>query len=162
MLRSPAGGLTEVLAHIDTTLPLLRGFSNVESTWETFSDEVSILPRSTESYIMRYHNPNGKVEINLHDRKGEILWLVKERGAQKEEARDEGFEKSLRELTNSSGEQWRGMNGSMVAKPGEVENLIGKINQLFWTFKKEHKPPTPNPRKRKAENTDQDVVELSE
>ena len=186
MLRSPAGGLDEVLAHIDTTLPLLRGISNIASSSANSSDSVDILSRSTESFILRYHNPNGKVDISLRDRRGQIMWLVKERGAHKEETRDEDFEKSLKQLVSGSGDSWRGMNEGMVATPSGAENLISKVDGIFRDVRKaipntthdaapaqgltdgtnpiteDNRAATtnPNPLKRKAGSTEEDAVEL--
>lgn len=185
MLRSPTGGLKEVLAHIRTTLPLLRGLSTIEASWASVNDSVDFLPRSAEYFILRYHNPNGKVEIDLHDRKGEIMWLVKERGGHKDEIRDEGLEKGLKELAKGSGENWRSMHGGMVATPKGVEDLISKVDEVFRSARKantvtdksvetstqhltngtvakseEQRPATPNPRKRKVENAEDDVVVL--
>lgn len=183
MLRSSAGGLDEVLAHIDTTLPLLRGVSDIASSWANSSDSVDILSRSTESFILRY--PNGKVDISLRDRRGQIMWLVKERGAHKDVTRDEDLEKNLKQLVNGSGELWRGMNEGMVATPRGAENLITKVDGIFRDVRKatpntthdaktpapgltngtnsiteEHKAATMNPLKRKAGSTEEDAVEL--
>ena len=185
MLRSPVGGLNEVLAHIDTTLPLLRGISDIASSWANSSDSVDILSRSTESFILRYHNPNGKVDISLRDRRGQIMWLVKERGAHKGETRDEDLEKSLKQLVNGSGELWRGTNEGMVATTSGAEDLITKVDGIFRvareavpnttdnaknpaqglanssdSTKEEHKAATTNPLKRKAGSTEEDAVEL--
>ena len=185
MLRSPAGGLNEVLAHIDTTLPLLRGISGIASSWAASSDSVDILSRSTENFVLRYHKPNGKVDISLRDRRGQIMWLVKERGAHKGETRDEDLEKSLKQLVNGSGELWRGTNDGMVATPKGAEDLIIKVDGIFRVAREavpnatqdakdpapelvkssnsvteEHKAATTNPLKRKAGSTEEDAVEL--
>lgn len=186
MLRSPAGGLDEVLAHINITLPLLRAITNIEASWVSPHDRVDILPRSTECFIIRYHDPNGRVEISLHDRRGEVMWLVKERGVHKGETRDEALDKGLKELFKGSGEHWKGMNGCMVATSEGVEVLLSKIDEVFKAARnegngtgdkskdstiqaltngntpkiEEHKPVTTNPRKRKAESTEDDVVVL--
>ena len=185
MLRSPAGGLNEVLAHIETTLPLLRGISDIASSWADFSDSVEILSRSTESFILRYHNPNGKVDISLRDRRGQVMWLVKERGAHKEETRDEDLEKSLKQLVTGSGEFWRGTNDGMVATPTGAEHLITKVDGIFRVGREavpnttqnakdaaqgvansanstseEQKATSTNPLKRKAGSTEEDAVEL--
>ena len=185
MLRSPFGGLDEVLAHLDTTLPLLRGISDIASSWADSGDSVDILSRSTESFILRYHNPNGKVDINLRDRRGQIMWLVKERGTHKEETREEDVEKNLKQLVNGSGELWRGMNEGMVASPRGAENLISKVDAIFRDARKAiqtttHDAKTPTqgltdgtnsiteerkaaatiPMKRQAGSTEEDAVEL--
>lgn len=186
MLRSPAGGLVEVLAHIDTTLPLLRAITNIEASWVNPRDRVDILPRSAECFIIRYHDPNGRVEISLHDRRGDVMWLVKERGVPKGETRDEGLDKGLKELAKGSGEYWKGLNGCMVATSKGVEILLSKLDEVFKAARneesatgdnskgsitqgltngntpkiEEHKPVTTNPRKRKAESAEEDVVVL--
>ena len=185
MLRSPFGGLDEVLAHLDTTLPLLRGISDIESSWADSGDSVDILSRSTESFILRYHNPNGKVDITLRDRRGQIMWLVKERGAHKDETREEDIEKNLKQLVDGSGELWRGMNEGMVATPRGAENLISKVDAVFRDASKvipntthdaktpaqgltdgtssiteERKAASTIPLKRQAGSTEEDAVEL--
>lgn len=185
ILRSPAGGLTEVLAHIKTTLPLCRGLSNLEKSWANLNARVDILPRSAECFILRYLNPHGKVEINLNDRRGNIMWIFNERGAQKDESRDEGLEKGLKELARGKGEGWRGLNGAMVATPKAAEDFVTKIDEIFRDARKDPpvlnqgvntstqeltngttqkserpQPAAPNPRKRKAETTEDDLVVL--
>ena len=177
ILRSPVGGLTEVLAHIEITLPLSRGLLNIEISWASLSDRVHILPRSAECFILRYSNPHGKVEVNLNDRRGSIMWVLNERGAQKDESRNENLEKGLKELARGKGDGWRGLNGGIVATPHAAEELVVKIDELFrnarklstapnegtdtTTQKKEgSQPAAPNPRKRKAENMSEDPVVL--
>lgn len=174
ILRSPVGGLSEVLAHIETTLPLSRGLLNIEISWASISDRVHILPRSAECFILRYNNPHGKVEVNLNDRRGSIMWVLNERGAQKDETRNEDLEKGLKELARGKGNGWRGLNGGIVATPKAAEELVVKIDELFrsartlvkipkqsadtTTQKTEgsQHTPAPNPRKRKAENMSED------
>ncbi|KAL8797815.1 MAG: hypothetical protein Q9195_000167 [Heterodermia aff. obscurata] len=185
MLRSPAGGLDEVLAHIDATLPLLRGISDIASSWADSSDSVDILSRSTESFTLRYHNPNRKIDVSIRDRRGEIMWLVKDRGAPKEETRDEDLEKSLKQVANGSGQLWRVMNEGVVTTTKGAENLISKMDGIFRAVRKavpdttqnakeptqgmadstnstteENKAATANPLKRKAGSTEEDAVEL--
>ena len=178
ILRSPVGGLGEVLAHIETTLPLSRGLLNIEISWASLSDRVHILPRSAECFILRYNNPHGKVEVNWNDRRGSIMWVLNERGVQKDESRNEDLEKGLKELARGKGDGWRGLNGGIVATPKAAEELVIKIDELFrnartlvkspdrsadtTTQKTEgpQPPQAPNPRKRKAEKISEDPVVL--
>ena len=83
------------------------------------------------------------------------MWFISDASLKKPETGDDAFEDGLKAITRGKGEDWWGCNGGMIAHLSGVENLVGKLDEVFRSTK--HIPEESNPLKRKAEN---DVVEI--
>ena len=176
ILRSPSGGLAQVLVYLEITSPLLRQLSAIEATCENEGNPVDILPRSAEWYELRYHKPKGRIDVLLRKRQDTVQWFIRNLPAPKDENKDTRLESGMKNLLSGKGEGWQGLRTGIAASVGGVEELLKKVDLVFRDTgldtssgdpenpqpdvpkPKEEKKLSPlNPRKRKAEN---DVVVL--
>ena len=160
ILRAPEGGLMQVLVHLQTTLPLLRQLSHIETLYQEDRDRVDVLPRSAEWYELRYHNPKCRINIVLRNRQHGFEWFVQHLAAQKGEATNEQLEAGMKELLKGRGEGWQGLKSGIAASVEGIEELLRKVDGVSRSARKtvtnganeENPPDPPNPRKRKAED----------
>lgn len=177
IFRAPEGGLAQVLTHLKTTVPLLRQLLRIEEAHHDVEDKIDVLPRSAEWYELRYHDPKGRIDICLRNRRHEVKWFVRHLAAPKGEPTNEKVEIGMKELLKGKGEGWLGLKTGIAASVTGVEELLRRIDGVFRSARgnstkgapmevpmdspkvEEEKKPDPNPknpRKRKAE----DVVVL--
>ena len=176
ILRSPGGGLAQVLIHLRTTSPLLRQLSAIEAAHENDADPVEVLPRSAEWYELRYHNPRGRIDVVLRNRQDEVQWYIRHLPGSKDEAKNTALESGMKELLGEKGEGWQGLRTGIAASVQGVEEVLKRLDLVFRIarntnptkvpenapndtpkVKEEKKPSAPTSRKRKADN---DVVVL--
>ncbi|KAL8825432.1 MAG: hypothetical protein Q9191_004424 [Dirinaria sp. TL-2023a] len=160
ILRAPDGGLMQALLHLDTTLPLLRQLSHIETLHQETGDWIDILPRSAEWFELRYHDPKCRINITLRRRQHGVKWFVQHLAAQKGEAANEDLAAGMKELFKGQSEGWQGLKSGIAASATGIQELLERIDSVCRSARKtattgvsEEKPPTdpPNPRKRKAE-----------
>lgn len=176
ILRSPEGGLAQVLVHLKITSPLLWQLSTIEASHGSDTDSVDVLPRSAEWYELRYHNPKGRIDILLRNRQDAVRWYIRHLPSPKDEAKNTALETGMKELLAAKGKGWEGLRTGIAATVSGIGELLQKIDMIFQVAKttnpssapeappsdtpkiKEQKKQSPlNPRKRKAEH---EVVEL--
>ena len=182
ILRARDGGLTEVLVHLQTTLPLLRQLSSIEDQHQDDGEQVDVLPRSAEWYELRYHNPKCRISITLRSRQHGVKWFIQHLAAQKGEATNEELDAGMKELLNGKGDGWKGLKTGIAVSLNSIEDLLRKIDGVARSARtavpddippampsepskaKDEKnnkpdPPPPNPRKRKAEEDEVVVLD---
>ena len=149
LLRSQ--DLSAVIGTMRMTVPILNALSAIET------GGVEVLVRSEQWYQIRYSDPFPKIsyDIRLRYRRDDPMWFISDASLKKPETGDDAFEDGLKAATRGKGEDWWGCNGGMIAHLSGVENLVGKLDEVFRSTK--HIPEESNPLKRKAEN---DVVEI--
>jgi len=174
ILRSPDGGLAQVLVHLKITSCLLRSLSAIEAAHENDADPVEVLPRSAEWYELRYRNPKGRIDILLRQGPERVQWFIRHLPAPKEVPKNPALESGMKALLGDKGTGWQGLRTGIVASIKGVEELLHRIDLVFRDasdtapvkapenatprVKEEKKQTASNPRKRKAE--DDEVVVL--
>lgn len=154
ILRSPSGGLAQVLIHLRLTTSLLHQLSALEAA----HSPVEILPRSAEWYELRYRKPKGRIDILLRQGPERVQWFVRHLPSP---AKNEVLDSGMKALLGDRGLGWQGLKTGIVASIDGIEELLKKIDLVFRAAapatapenatKEEKKPTAPNPRKRKAE-----------
>lgn len=167
ILRSPSGGLAQVLIHLRITSPLLQQLSALEAAHSNDSEPVDILPRSAEWYELRYRNPRGRIDILLRQGPERVQWFVRHLPAA---GKNVVLESGMKALLGERGVGWQGLRTGIVASVKGVGELLRRIDEVFRDardeapgnasngVKEEEKQSALNPRKRKAE--DEGVVVL--
>ena len=149
-------GLTSVISVMHITLPLLRALSAMELAHTTGG--VDILIRSEQWYHVRYSSPNPQAgfDIRLRQRRDDSMWLIPDASIKRLDAASEVFEQALKTVMRSKGQGWRGMNGGVVATFTGIEEIVGRLDEVFRT-RSQHVAQESNVLKRKAED---EVVEI--
>lgn len=152
IIRSP-DGLGHAIRLLTTTLPLLQALARIEASHP--SEQVVVLPRSAEWYEVRYQPPRGCYDITMRSRRDETMWMVKNRAVSNAEAKSSQIADAMKQLHKTTGEGWRGMRDGIVASVAGVEDLLGKIDEIYRNAgnEEEDKAGTASSRrKRKAED----------
>jgi mediator of RNA polymerase II transcription subunit 14 len=128
IISSP-DGISHAIRLLRTTLPLLQALARIEASYP--SEQVTILPRSAEWYEVRYQYPQGCYDVKLRLRRDETMWMVRDRPVGKAEGKSEQVADGMRRLARTSAEGWRGMTSGIVASIAGIEDLVGKIDELY-------------------------------
>ena len=151
-------GLAPVLALLRLTLPLLNTLAKLEASHS--QGDINILVRSEQWYQICYSPPipKGSFDIQLKQKRDDPKWFIPEQNIKKAEpvADEDAWQQSLREVTRGKGEDWRGMNGGIVASITGIQGAVEKLDAVFSGATK-HTPEDSRPGKRKA---DGEVVEI--
>jgi hypothetical protein len=151
IISSP-DGLSHAIRLLRITLPLLQALARIEASYP--SEQVTILPRSAEWYEVRYQYPQGCYDVKLRLRRDETMWVVRDRPVEKAKGKSEQVADGMRRLARTTAEGWRGMKSGIVASIAGIEDLVGKIDELYREAgqEQEAKADMAPPRgKRKAE-----------
>ena len=133
--------LEDILRLLRTTLPILRGFSLIESSSATTSkDDLSIFARSATWYRLRYVKTSSLFEIKLRSRRDEVLWYIQDVSTSKM-IKSQRARAEFRNLCTDHGESWRGMRNGIVAEVDGIEELVKKIDETVRMVNNED-PPT--------------------
>lgn len=145
-------GLSHALRLLTSTLPLLRALARIEASHP--SEQVLVLPRSAEWYEVRYQSPRGCYDVTMRSRRDETMWMVKNRAVSYAEGTGGHIADEVKRLHKATGEGWRGMRDGIVASIAGVEDLLGKIDEIYRNAgNEEDKAGTvASRRKRKAED----------
>lgn len=145
-------GLSHAIRLLTSTLPLLRALARIEASHP--SDQVTVLPRSAEWYEVRYQHSRGCYDVTLRSRRDESMWMVKNRAASKAEENNDQVADGMKLLERATAEGWRGMRDGIVASVAGVEDLVGKIDEIYRNAGQgqDDKAGMAPSRKRKAED----------
>ena len=152
IIRSP-DGLGHAIRLLTSTLPLLQALARIEASHP--SEQVMVLPRSAEWYEVRYQSPKACYDVTMRSRRDETMWMVKNRAVSNAEAKSSQIADAMKQLHKTTGEGWRGMRDGIVASIAGVEDLLGKIDEIYRNAgnEEEDKAGTASSRrKRKAED----------
>lgn len=152
IIRSP-DGLSHAIRLLTSTLPLLQALARIEASHP--SEQVVVLPRSAEWYEVRYQSPRGCYDIIMRSRRDETMWMVKNRAVSNAEAKSSQIADAMKQLHKSTGEGWRGMRDGIVASIAGIENLLGKVDEIYRNAGNEDEDTAGTAslrRKRKAED----------
>jgi mediator of RNA polymerase II transcription subunit 14 len=146
-------GLSYAIRLLGLTLPLLRALARLEASYP--SEQFTILPRSAEWYEVRYQCPSGWYDFKLRVRRDENTWMVRDRTVYNAEQKNEQIAVGMKRLERATAEGWRGMRDGIAASITGVEELVGKIDELYRSARKVQEGQVgmgPSSRKRKAED----------
>ena len=152
-----SNGLGDVIFLLQSTLPLLRVLSHVEASY--LNDQISILSRSAHWYQVRYQSPPAKFDIKLRGRRDELLWFLKDVKQDKGEKPLDLIALSGKTVEISSNKAWRRLSDGLVASLEGVEELIGKIDEVYRLSTRdasENLPAERSGKKRKIGDDDDD------
>ena len=153
IISSPEG-LSQAIRVLQITLPLLQALARVEASYP--GEQVMVLPRSAVWYEVRYPDPKGCYDVTLRARRDEMMWMVKHRAANPAEGKmEQQVADGMKRLERATSEGWRGMRGGIAASITGVEDLVGKIDEIYRNAGKEPDSQVImalSGRKRKAEN----------
>lgn len=152
IISSP-DGLSQAIRLLRITLPLLRALARIEASYP--SEQVMVLPRSATTYEVRYQNPRGCYDIMLRSRRDESMWMVRDRTVNNNGEGIEQVIEGMKRLRRAKAEGWRGMRDGIVASVFGVEDLLGKIDEIYRNAGKGQEDRVgmaPLRRKRKAED----------
>ena len=122
-------GLSHAIRLLTSTLPLLRSLARIEASHP--SDQVVVLPRSAEHYEVRYQSLKGCYDITMRSRRDETMWMVKNRAVSNAEEKGGQIADAMKQLHKATGEGWRGMRDGIVASIAGVEDLLGRIDEIY-------------------------------
>lgn len=155
--RVRSQGLTALIAIFRLTLPLLRALSKLEC--KRTSNEVDVLARSEQWYQVRYSAPTrkGGFDIRLRQRRDDPMWTIPEASIKNREpiSDTDEWHRALKGVTRGRGEGWRGVKGGIVASLKGIEDVVGKLDDVFGSATRVAEESRPG--KRKAEG---EVVEI--
>lgn len=152
IISSP-DGLSRAIRVLGITLPLLRALARIEASYP--SEQVTVLPRSAVTYEVRYQYPRGCYDITLRVRRDETMWMVRDRTANYTGEINEQVTDGMKRLGRATAEGWRGMREGIAASVVGVEDLLGKIDEVYRNAGKgqeDRAGMAPSRRKRKAED----------
>lgn len=150
--RGGGVGLTNVASLLPTTLPLLRAFDAIETSWDILSEKGQpvVMVRSADCYILRY-NLNFPLDslsptirkfsftITKDYRRGVPWWHIKRHShghdpepPDADKNLDE-VDEALKPVWNSNAEGSLGMRSSAVARPDGVEALLRRVDEVMRT-----------------------------
>lgn len=119
------------------TLPLLRAFDRMTSIDQS-SVSVTVHPHSASSYKILYRSPLPRVQflVQAREKNGKYSWHIQDVGATQQD-RDPGLSAALSEIWRGQGRNWIGLKTGAVACLGEIEELLGKVDEVVRRFRGE-------------------------
>ena len=151
--------LDQVIKLLRLTLPVMLAFSAIVAASQ--DDEITILPRSTQWYQIRYRNPKGRYDLVLRERRGSFMWLARNLELPRSQDGAGQAESALMKMTQPRSSSWSGIKGGVVASPNGTAAMITRLNEIIKGTGDVVPQETlvPHGKKRKAHDDDITVID---